>query len=329
MDSLIVVEVLDPQGDVRARHRFTAVTSETTIRIGRAVTCEVILDDPHVAAEHLSLRRDEAGAIRVTDLGSANGLTVNGSRIVRASELALSAPLLSLGRTRLRIRTEAEALAPELLDHAAKRPYRLLLIAILCAAGMFGFSAYAKWLEAPSNLVGEVASEWFALATVIAIWVAVWALVARINIGAWRWTPHIAIACLAMLVATGGAWLLDMANFAFQTNHARANGMCAVFALGAATLYAHLRVASRQAARRLATVAVLVTGAIVALTGWSSQQSRARDVSYVEEMGPMFPPAVRLMHATQSKAFFAELGALKEVADDKRRAALAQRADDE
>ena len=329
MVPLIVVEVLDAQGEVRARHRFAAVTAETMIRIGRAVICDVILDDPHVAAEHLSLRRDAAGAVRVTDLGSANGLTLSGKRIANASELALSGPMLSLGRTRLRIRTEAETLAPELVDRAATRPHRSLLVAMLCAAGMFGFSAYDKWLEAPTNLVGDVASEWFALTALITIWVGLWALVTRINIGAWRWTPHIAVACLAMLMSTGGAWLLEMVCYAFQANHARAAGLCAIFLLGAATLYAHLRIASRQATRRIATVAVLVTGAIVSLAGWSSQQSRERDVSYVEEIGPLFPPAVRLARATPSKVFLDELGTLKRAADDRRITALTQRPDDD
>ena len=329
MGSLIVVEVLDAQGDVRARHRFAAVTVDTRIRVGRSVICDVILDDPHVAAEHLLLRRDESGGICVTDLGSANGLSVNGSRIAGASDIALPGQHLSLGRTRLRIRTETEALAPELPDHAAARPHRSLLIAVIGATGMFGFSAYEKWLEAPTNLVSNVASEWFAMATVVTIWIAIWALVTRINISAWRWTAHVAIACLAMLVSTGGAWLLEIAEYAFQANQTRTAGMCGIFLLGAATLYAHLRVASRLPARRIAVVALLVAGTIVALTGWFGQQSRERDVNYVDEFGPMFPPAVRQVRATQANIYYLELGALKDEADDRRRAALAQRADDD
>jgi predicted component of type VI protein secretion system len=51
--------------------------------IGRSHDCDVVLDDPNVSRRHLELRRDRAGWTAV-DLGSTNGMKVNGRRLGEA-----------------------------------------------------------------------------------------------------------------------------------------------------------------------------------------------------------------------------------------------------
>lgn len=57
-----------------------AMPIEGSLRIGRAEGCELILDDPIISREH-ALMRVEGGHCFVEDLGSRNGVLVNGTKI--------------------------------------------------------------------------------------------------------------------------------------------------------------------------------------------------------------------------------------------------------
>jgi hypothetical protein len=59
------------------------VLSGNRVLIGRSRECDFMLDDPNVSRHHAELRR-EADAWMVADLGSTNGVKVNGSRVSEA-----------------------------------------------------------------------------------------------------------------------------------------------------------------------------------------------------------------------------------------------------
>jgi hypothetical protein len=71
--------------------------------IGRSRECDVRVDDPNVSRKHAELRRDE-GEWSVWDLGSTNGIKVNGRKV----ESARLAPgdEITLGLTRLTFEIE-------------------------------------------------------------------------------------------------------------------------------------------------------------------------------------------------------------------------------
>ena len=133
MESLTVIEVLGAHGDVAARHRFTHSGTDRQLRVGRAIHCDVIVDDPRVAAEHLILQCNADGSVTVTDPGSINGLTLNGSHVRGAREVRLLDPIIGLGRTRIRVRRLGESLAPEQPVGGIGGRHRKLLLA---AAGV-------------------------------------------------------------------------------------------------------------------------------------------------------------------------------------------------
>ena len=56
------------------------VLSGDRVVIGRSRECDVVLSDPNVSRRHAELRRDENGWHAV-DLGSTNGVKVNGRRV--------------------------------------------------------------------------------------------------------------------------------------------------------------------------------------------------------------------------------------------------------
>ena len=51
--------------------------------VGRSSGCDVVVDDPNVSRRHAEIRRED-GAYWIVDLGSTNGVTVNGKRVERA-----------------------------------------------------------------------------------------------------------------------------------------------------------------------------------------------------------------------------------------------------
>ncbi len=55
-----------------------------TATIGRSKECECVLDDPNISRKHAELRRSEHGDWTIADLGSTNGVKVNGRRVSSA-----------------------------------------------------------------------------------------------------------------------------------------------------------------------------------------------------------------------------------------------------
>jgi predicted component of type VI protein secretion system len=55
-----------------------------TATIGRSKDCDCVLDDPNISRRHAELRRSSVGDWQVVDLGSTNGVKVNGRRVSSA-----------------------------------------------------------------------------------------------------------------------------------------------------------------------------------------------------------------------------------------------------
>ena len=52
--------------------------------IGRGHGCDCVLSDPNVSREHAELRRGSTGDWQIVDLGSTNGIKVNGRSVDRS-----------------------------------------------------------------------------------------------------------------------------------------------------------------------------------------------------------------------------------------------------
>jgi pSer/pThr/pTyr-binding forkhead associated (FHA) protein len=77
------------------------VLTERSISVGRSSACDLVLDDPKISAEHARLRAG-ANGVTVMDLGSRNGVFVNGARIAREATLTAS-DLVAFGDTAFEI----------------------------------------------------------------------------------------------------------------------------------------------------------------------------------------------------------------------------------
>jgi predicted component of type VI protein secretion system len=65
--------------------RTIPLSGGSTFKIGRAVTCDVHIEDSSLSRIHAVIEVSASGALTVIDLGSARGTEVNGSPINRAA----------------------------------------------------------------------------------------------------------------------------------------------------------------------------------------------------------------------------------------------------
>jgi pSer/pThr/pTyr-binding forkhead associated (FHA) protein len=79
------------------------VLGGSRVLIGRSRDCDVTLDDPNASRRHAELRQED-GRWVVTDLGSTNGIKVNGRRVEEA--VLQPGDELALGLARLRFELE-------------------------------------------------------------------------------------------------------------------------------------------------------------------------------------------------------------------------------
>jgi len=67
------------------------------VRLGRAVDCELVLDDDYVSTRHAQIVRTDSGYM-VEDLGSTNGTYVNNERVSTSTPFTTT-DTLRIGRT--------------------------------------------------------------------------------------------------------------------------------------------------------------------------------------------------------------------------------------
>ncbi len=90
------------------------ILSKDTITIGRATTNDVSMPDPKVSRFHARIECDDRGCT-IVDLGSANGIQVNGSRVERAP--LATGDVIHLGGSTVRFETyQPEPLDPEAMS---------------------------------------------------------------------------------------------------------------------------------------------------------------------------------------------------------------------
>ena len=333
----VLIEILDSHGRVQTHERVALTSEKRTFTIGRSVTADVTLDDVHAAALHASVEITPQGKILVSDLGSVNGIVVAGKRhrdtgnTGDSKNLEISDGMLQIGRTRLRVRTAHESLAPEKPDQL--RPSTILRDpAWIAGAGALigGVQlAYSSWLGAPRDLATVIVTTLISGALAAGAWVAFWALLSRVMQGEWRWLRHAAIflGVAAVFVAINGVLELSWFMLTLPQWSTRAAWVGAI-AFGCA-LYLHLIHASSISARRAALVACIVPALSGGTGQWVQARYQMRDVNHIATSVRLYPPSLRLHAAGAAEDYFRGAAALRDAADKSRKAIRADDEDDE
>jgi len=283
-----VVELLGRDGRATLVQRVTRWPA----RIGRSPACDIVLDDAHLAAEHAELQLAPEGGVLLKLLDSRNGGTVAGKRLAAGDEAALPAGgAFQLAGCALRLRTSADALAPEQLlivhptRHWALLP--LLLLAMLFFQWVDRWSALdpdARWIDYASPLLAPLA---FVLA-----WAGLWSLANQLFQHRFPFTTHLRRALLVIVALQVLEWLLPAVAYAFSWPRLMVLDSLAVPVAGAALIAWHARLVW-PGARRTLNVGI----AALLVLGMGLQVGNRQEQQYV--FGPPYlaslpPPALRI-----------------------------------
>ena len=304
------IEVVSRSRDVIARHRC----AEPEIRIGRAYDNDVVLDDPYVAPHHLRIRRSDSGGWIAEDLGSSNGLFLDQGRDRLARVEIDGSHLMRIGHTCLRLRMAGDAVAPERTG-----PPRSHLWPVLAGLGaaLVAIDVGSSWLaETTEPKLSPYLVSVLTVAALIAVWTAVWSVLARIFSGQARFEQNLLIALAGMVVYALYREFTDFAGFALSWGTLGAYQYIGIWSLLAVVCFLHLGVVSPTRLKLKAGVvaALLAMGIGVQLLN----QSELRTGTGLDRQGialHLLPPEFRLTPLQTEDTFFADIEALKEKLD--------------
>lgn len=320
MEAVMVVEVLSGHHRVRARHRFAAAEA-ACCTVGRSVACDVVLDDPYVAAVHARITVDAEGRVTVTDLQSVNGIEVGGLRRHGGEPAELDGGVFRVGRTRLRVRTAREAVAPERADRSERWPRSAERNAL--AAGVvvsIAVTAFQVWTTTtqPRELSTTLVTTLLALLGLAGLWIALWALASRVAFGESRWLRHATIVALAYAASTVTGGFLSVVNGSLGLHLSSAVEPVLFGITVAVALSAHLVNASPMRARFALTLGVTIPAVIIAAVMWTQARGQNRSPSYVPDRDHVVPPALVMRRGVSLERFATEVTDLRSRADAKR-----------
>ena len=277
-----VVELIGRDGRVQWVQRVT----QWPVRLGRSPACDIVLDDPHVAAEHAELHWTPSGA-RLQLLGSRNGGSVGQTRLAPGQDAALPPEGgFHLAGSSLRLRTSVDALAPEALlliqkaRHWALLPVLLLVMLTVQALDRWStLDPDARWIDYASPLLGPLA--------ILLAWAGLWSLASQIFQHRFPFAAHLRRAVLVLVALQGLEWLLPLAAYAFSWPRLLVLDGLAVPVAGAALVAWHARQVWPGARRVLSGgIAALLLLGLGLQAGARQQQQYIFGPAYLASLPP-------------------------------------------
>jgi hypothetical protein len=298
MDRRALIEVLEPDGRVVQ----TAAVLQWPFTVGRALDCDLVLNDPHVAAHHLTLDEvpENPGRVQITVGETRNGVRLGGHRPARRlaggtrTVLAPGATCL-IGRQLLRVRLASEALTPETPDLPERWPRGLLALGAVALLGLW--IGFGQWLRLePGSGWDKYLPTLLSIGTAVAAWSAFWGLGSKLFQRHFRFLPHLQLLLAFVLAGIALDLVLAAAAYALSLpllSHLRAWVNIALFCALLATHVTLLVPGHQRAVRRsFALLCVAVLGINGALN-WRHHQRVFDELT----LASLPPPQLRLVPA--------------------------------
>ena len=323
--ALAALDVLDRDGQPRQ----TFLVHHWPLRIGRALDNEVVLSDPHLAAQHLSIapatlgnngeHGDHGLALRVG--ATRNGVQLGSKRLRADEQAALPADGEAIefiaGRTRLRLRLPGHAIGAELPLAATVSAARQVVPVVVAAALVLAGLLLRAWLDTDPDSFGRAAGT-MVLGAVLAtaVWCGAWALLSKTFAHQARFGWHLRVFLFAGIATLAVTVLPAMLAFALSWPWLSDFAFVAAIGVASTALYFHLLAVEPARRRLMKWVAVLCAGVGIALTLWFNVQ---RSDQFGDElyMNHLFPPALRLARPVAAGGFVDGLATLKATLDKK------------
>ncbi len=171
-----VVDVLDRDG----RARVTLPVRRWPVTIGRAITCDIVLDDPYVASQHATIDERDGG-LQLTVGDTVNGAWVRKRRATAGERIELAAgDVVQVGGTRLRVRRADDALAAERpwVPEASGSLRAVLVLALLFSA----WNVADLWVhDDPGGRLTDYLPVLIGGPIAVAIWAGFWSVGSKLT----------------------------------------------------------------------------------------------------------------------------------------------------
>jgi hypothetical protein len=289
-----LLEVLDRNG---ATANWVSVT-QWPVTVGRGLSAQVVIDDVHIAPEHLRISALDDGFVVVQVLDTINGVRRgNGALMRKGMRFDWSGTDdLGLGRWRLRLRLAGAPLEPE--QALPTFPWKTVMLTVALVLGLLAQTLLELWLD---NTGAEKFAQ-TALPAVamlmggVALWAGVWALATKLFTGHQQFLRHVRIVCGVLLVDAAVLVLAYLLAFMFSWESlARLNDLLTPPILGVG-IFLHLMVIAPQRRRGLmALVAGVVLVGTLAMVG--SNWQKTKRLTNELYLSALFPPSWRLAPA--------------------------------
>ena len=311
----LILEVRDGRG-VTARHRLETFP----LTLGRALSNDIIVDDPYTDAHHARISIDESGAIAIEDIGSVNGLHSNGSR-AQGRIVVQAGVELRMGRTTLRFRDVNEAVPPALVESPRAPLYvrhlettlgRAVVVVLMLLA-----VAVNAWLGNTERSSGSsVLAAVLAVLGVAFVWSAVWGVTTRGADRRFHLPGHMTVVSLAILALLVYNVVNEWLTFFFPDAAVVTVAYAVIFLATVAALIAgHLSVANVLTRKRRWRAGFITSGILL---GFAAMAALVEDESYSDV--PTFerqlkPVPASLVPTSTVDEFLGAMGEAKDEVD--------------
>ena len=307
-----VVEVLDRGGKVVQRTEL----DQNSLSIGRGYNNDIILDDPYVCLEHVSVKVGD-GKLLIDDLDSVNGISQNKYHF-RGKQIKLSSnETFRIGHTTLRYRSANTLLQPTKVDLHIRGSFWslhnpvLVLLAVFVLTSFIFFETIFSQVEETETV--KIFADVFPAMVTILGWAGLWALFGKIMIDRISFMTHLGIFSLANI----GFYLCSIILGYICYGLGLDNIYTTVFVVSVALitiwmLYTHLSYSTRMSFRSM-----FVTSIVLTLIGVSFYILNAQVMESEFDSMPRYDvilksPDFNFVHGDSLESFFTETEELKD-----------------
>lgn len=248
--------------------RRFVVAREFPFFIGRGYDCDLILDDPHIAASQLRIDAVAGSTDTWTVHDMAGGAWINGQSLGGPCVTARSGDSVMTGRTRLRLLSPAHPVPlPVALPQQNQtmatfaKPGNALIYFFITITAIAGWVWLEIWSEDPGLTVTIAV---ISVTLTIIVWSTLWALAGRVLRHHAQLSGHIVLASTYVLASAAGYYLQSYVDFLANGGFwSTLSGYAINFTLIGTLIYGALGLASELTRKRRSLMAVLFAGGLV------------------------------------------------------------------
>ena len=290
--TLGLIEALDRHGALLARAPIT----RWPVTVGRALDCDLVLDDPFVAPRHLRIDRtvDEHHTVQAEVLETRNGARLQRKRHAQGERFDWPGGTpIDLGHTHITLRLADAPIADE--QALPEFPWRTVGTTAALVVLVGAAAVASSWLESrdSSQYLKSLPSVLLMLLLVMSAWSGLWAVANKMFAGRLQFWRHVRIACTVYLASEALRLVANLAAFSFSLEALSQFASVLGVLVLAWALYAHLAtVLPRRRVGLAWTVAAVVMLGVPAWLGaqWLNRMRLTNEMY----MSSLFPPSLRV-----------------------------------